>query len=105
MLWCGDSKITNDAAMQDSWIVKIDQVAGKVRAVVGHQIEASPVWLRIVFANERVVLFFSGIQLETINSTAIVSPQQFRPASARYSPLGAVGCDGLEMSSPILISE
>jgi hypothetical protein len=85
-------------------IVKVDQVAREVRTIVGDEIEPVAVWRRVVLANQLIVLFFGGIELETVDGPAIGNSERLRPATAWFS-VRPVGGNRLEMSAAILVSE
>src|SRR5580692_1180648 len=104
MLGRRNSQIAHQAAMEHFRIVSINQVAGEIRAVMRHQIEAEAIWRRVVLANERIVLFFSRVQLETVNAAPILSSDQFDPPSRRRFAIWAVGRNRFKMISTILIS-
>jgi len=86
-------------------VVKVDQVAGKVRTVVSYQIEPLLVWVRIKLSNQSVVLVFASVQLKSIDGSAVSSPNQFRPTACRGFALRTIRRNGLEMVTPILIAE
>ena len=92
-------------AVKNFWVVKVDQVAREVRTIVGDQIEPVAVRSRVVLANQLIVLFFSGIELESVDGPAIGDSERLGPASAWRLPVGSVGRDQLEMSAAILVSE
>src|SRR5580658_1577099 len=56
LLGRGDSNVGDEAAVQRSWIVEVDDVLGEIGAIAVAQMEVRLVRRRIVYIDERLVL-------------------------------------------------
>jgi hypothetical protein len=101
----GDAEVADNAAMEHFRIVRIDQIAGEVGAVVSYEIEFVAIGSGVVFANQLIVLVLRGIDLEAVKRATIGDAERFGPAAAGRLAVGPVGSNGLEVVAAILIAE
>src|SRR5260370_42279561 len=95
LLRCGDTNIRDETTMQSLWLIEIDHVFNKICTVPGYREEVRPVPGRVVSKYQSLILFGSGLNLETVDRPVVGRAHKFIPVSTRSLSVRQVGSDAL----------
>src|ERR1700690_1798614 len=105
VFWSRHTEIGNDALRYGLWIIKIYDIAHKVRAIARYDLIGPGIWTRVHPLDEFFILRHGRLDLESVACAVIGGSDQLRPISTGHLSRGSVRSDFFKILVPILVPE